>query len=120
MEVQAKVAEIALPVALLYATHAHSSVALAAHMLFCAIVRHADVVCAACLVVWVDFYPTGSLQNAHVACAASGKSVCLALVDGNQCCIFAMRTCRHHCQVVAQWHLCASDLLPAPQHSLTL
>lgn len=76
MEVQAKVAEIALPVALLYATHAHSSVALAAHVLFCAIVRHADVVCAACLAVWVTFHPTGSLQDAHVVCAASGKSVC--------------------------------------------
>lgn len=35
---------MALPVALLYATHPHPSVSLAAHTLFCAIVRHADAV----------------------------------------------------------------------------
>ena len=41
---QAKVEEVALPVALLYATHPHPSVSLAAHTLFCAIVRHSDAV----------------------------------------------------------------------------
>ncbi|KAK9841030.1 hypothetical protein WJX81_006565 [Elliptochloris bilobata] len=39
---QAKVEEVALPVALLYATHPHPSVSLAAHTLFCAIVRQSN------------------------------------------------------------------------------
>ncbi len=41
---QAKLTEVALPLALLYAAHAHAAVALAAHGLFCAVLRAADEV----------------------------------------------------------------------------
>jgi len=41
---QAKLREVVLPLALLYAAHAHAAVALAAHGLFCAVLRAADEV----------------------------------------------------------------------------